>query len=410
MKTRKLDPSTMYLLIIGADKLIGGLFAAVQMVYFATRVTGDPFQLVFIWTVFQTSVLLLEIPTGVIADVYSRRLSVILGFAVMGFGSFFVGAFSAYFLVLSGMVILGLGDALLSGALDAWIADEIGEERVGPVYMRGSQIAQIAILASIPLGATLGSLALSAPMLLAGALYGLLTLGLMRVMPERGFQPVPPQERESWRTLFKTFGQGVQLVRGRSVLITMLVISAVAGLSSAGFDSLWTANMLENIAFPALGNLEPVIWINGIRTVVSLMVLLEIEIIRRRVDVSDQTIIVRTLMFMSSASTIGMVVFGLAGNFWLAATVYCLSYSLRIANSPISTAWMNQNIESGVRATVLSLDNQINYVGRMTGGPFIGAIGSMISLPVALVTSGLARAPITLLFARLALQAKRKRA
>ena len=121
---------SIYLIIVGADKLTGSLFGTVQMVYFATEVTSDPFQLVLIWTVFQISVLLFEIPTGVIADIYSRRLSVILGFLATSLGSLVVGAFQTYSLVLLAMAILGVGDALLSDAPDAWIADEIGNERV----------------------------------------------------------------------------------------------------------------------------------------------------------------------------------------------------------------------------------------------------------------------------------------
>jgi DHA3 family tetracycline resistance protein-like MFS transporter len=393
-------PTIVYLLIIGASKLIGSLFATVQMVYFASDVTPDPLRLVLIWTVFQISVLLFEVPTGVVADVYSRRLSVILGFLVMGVGSLIVGGFANYFWVLLGMVVLGVADSFLSGALDAWLADEIGPDRVGAVYLRGSQIAQIAILAGIPIGTALGTITLNLPIILSGALYLLLGLALIGIMPEEGFQPIPAEARESWRTLFQTFRDGVQLVRGRSVLITILVISAVAGISTTGFEGLWTAHMLERIAFPAIGNLEPVVWFGVINATVSILSLLGMEFFRRRVDVSSQTAIVRMLTITSGITAFCMTVFGVIGNFWLAAGVYSLSYALRIASSPISTAWINQNVDSKVRATVLSMDNQVNYLGRMTGGPIVGAIGSAFSLPVALITTGLARIPITVLYAR----------
>ena len=129
------------------------------------------------------------------------------------------------------MVILGIGDSFLSGALEAWISDEIGEGRVGKVYMCGSQISQIAILAGIPIGSVLGTINLSLPMILSGFLYLLLGLALIKIMPEKGFQPIPAEERKSWRTLFQTFGDGIHLVQGRPILITILVISAVAGFS-----------------------------------------------------------------------------------------------------------------------------------------------------------------------------------
>ena len=406
MKNRTHDAHIIYIIAVGADKLTGSLFATVQMVYFATSVTRDPFELVLIWTVFQISVLLFEIPTGVIADVYSRRLSVILGFLTASLGLLCVGASQTYSLVLLGMVVLGIGDALLSGALDAWIADEIGSERAGPVYLRGSQVAQIAILAGIPIGTALGTMALHIPILLSAALYFLLALFLTRAMPEHGFQPVPPEERRSWQTMFGTFKEGVQLVRGRSVLGTILGISAVAGLASAGFEGLWTAHMLENVAFPTIGSFEPVVWFGGINAAVSIMSLLGIELFRRRVDMGSQAGIVRTLMVSASLSTICMVVFGLVNDFWLAVAAYSLSYSLRIAGSPLFKAWINQNVESSVRATVLSVDNQVNYLGRITGGPIIGAIGSATSLRAALVAAGLIRVPVTVLLARVMLRTR----
>ena len=46
----------------------------------------DPLQMVLVGTVLELSVFLFEIPTGVVADVVSRRLSVVVGHAMMGFG------------------------------------------------------------------------------------------------------------------------------------------------------------------------------------------------------------------------------------------------------------------------------------------------------------------------------------
>jgi DHA3 family tetracycline resistance protein-like MFS transporter len=138
------------------------------------------------------------------------------------------------------------------------------------------------------------------------------------------------------------------------------------------------------------------------------MSLIGIELFRRKVDVGSQTVIVRTLMVTASLSTMCMIVFGLVGDFWLAAAVYSLSYSLRIASSPLFKAWINQNVESSVRATVLSMDNQINYLGRIAGGPIIGVIGSATSLRAALVAAGLTRVPVTVLLARLVLQANER--
>ncbi len=409
MKIRKRNAYTIYLIMSGAEWLIYSLFSAVAYVYLATCVTDDPFRLVFISTVFTVTILLFEIPTGVVADVYSRRLSVIIGFALMGVGAVIEGGFQVYELVLFSQVMWSIGFTFISGARDAWITDEIGEEKVGQAYIRSSQVSQIAFLIGIPIGTALGTIALNLPIILAGVLFFLLTVFLILFMPEEGFQRSQSEERETWRTMFKTFGDGLRMVRGRSVLIAIMVVSAVYGLSSAGFDNLWTVHMLDNLAFPLIGNFEPVVWFGIINAVMTVLGLVGTEIVRRKVDVGSQPGIVRALMFLTGATAVCMVVFGLVGSFWLAAAAYCLSVTFRTSSDPILRTWITTNVESNVRATILSMDSQVNSLGQMIGGSAIGAIGSMISLPVALVTTGLARIPVTMLFARLVLQGKRDR-
>ena len=73
---------------------------------------------------------------------------------------------------------------------------------------------------------------------------------------------------------------------------------------------------------------------------------------------------------------------------------------------PLITTWINQNVNSSVRATVLSMEEQVFSLGETVGGPVVGAIGSLVSLPAALVVTGLARLPVALIFLRLLFQGK----
>ncbi len=58
------------------------------------------------------------------------------------------------------------------------------------------------------------------------------------------------------------------------------------------------------------------------------------------------------------------------------------------------TAWVNQGLDTRVRATVISASSQANALGQILGGPVLGAIGRGISLSAALVSSGLVLAPV----------------
>lgn len=50
---------------------------------------------------------------------------------------------------------------------DAWVADEIGEERAGKAFLRGSQVWQVALLTGIPIATSLGTISLNLPILIA---------------------------------------------------------------------------------------------------------------------------------------------------------------------------------------------------------------------------------------------------
>jgi DHA3 family tetracycline resistance protein-like MFS transporter len=403
----KRDAYKVYLAVHGVEWFLDSLFVTVVFVYRATHITSDPFQLTLIEVVFTITLILSEIPTGLIADVFSRRLSVIIGFVLTGVAAILQGGILVYEVILVSQVIWAVGFTFISGAKDAWIADEIGEERAGKAYLRGSQISQVAVLIGIPIATALGTVSLNLPILLAGCLHLLLALTLVFIMPEEGFRGRKAGgQLNTWREFFRTFKRGLQLVRGRPVLVAIFMMSAVFGLSSMGFDNLWTVHMLENLTFPEIGSFEPVVWFGGINIAVSVLGLAGTGWAHRKLDISKGREIVRALTFLTISTTLGMVIFGVTRVFWLAVAAYCLSLTFRTVSMPLITTWINQNTDSSVRATVLSMDEQFFSLGETVGGPSVGAVGSLVSLPAALVTTGLARLPAAVIFVRYLLQGK----
>ena len=69
----------------------------------------NPLQLVLVGTVLEVSYFLLEMPTGVVADVYSRRLSILIGFILTGLGFILAGAIPRFDTLLLSQVPSHLG-------------------------------------------------------------------------------------------------------------------------------------------------------------------------------------------------------------------------------------------------------------------------------------------------------------
>lgn len=245
----------------------------------------------------------------------------------------------------------------------------------------------------------LASVQLNLPVLVGGGLFLALAMLLLLVMPERGFKSAPHEDRSSWQAVAKTTRSGLRLIQERPILLTFLAITAFAGLFSEGFDRLWTAHLLTDFSMPTLGPFQPVAWFGVISVGSTLLNLGVTEVIKRRLDINRHRAVANLLLAFTVGLIASILAFALAGNFWIALVTLWCARVFRDVQEPIFRTWQVQRIDPTVRATVLSLDGQVNALGQIAGGPAVGAIGN-ISLRAALVVAGVALSPALLLFVR----------
>jgi len=352
--------------------------------------------------VLEATVFLFEVPTGVVADIYSRRLSVILGYFIIGLGFILEGSLPFFWAIASGQALWGLGYTFTSGATQAWISDEIGEAAAGNAFIRGSQAGTVGALIGILVSVWLGSIRVNIPIVVGGALFMSLGLFLILVMPEAGFKPTPSEQRTSWGSMISTFQGGLRMVNRRPILYTILLIGLFYGLYSEGYDRLWTKHILENFNLPTLNGLKPVAWFGIINAVGMLLSLASTEIVRRKIDIQQHRSITGLLMLVTGVLAASLVGFAWAMDFSLALILIWLIGMARDVISPVYTGWVNQRIDSRVRATLLSMSSQVDAVGQVAGGPLLGMIGNTFSVRAAITASGLILSPVLGLFARAA--------
>ena len=372
----------------------------VTAVYFVTEVGMSPLELVLVGTMMELAIFVFEVPTGIVADVYSRRLSIIVGTAVMGVAFLLVAATQLAGVVLLAYAVWGLGYTFTSGAMDAWLADEVGNERLPRVYLRGAQLGRLAGLAGIGTSVGVALVDLRLAIALAGVLALVEAAFYVLAMPETGFRPLPREERGSFAQMTHTGHAGVRLVRARPALLAILGIAAFAGMWSEGFDRLWEARFLE-IGLPTLGGLDPIVWFGVFAAGTTLLAIAVAQPLGKRIEIAGQRTMVRILFWMDAALLVTAACFALAGAFWIAVVGYFATRLLRDVASPIFDTWLNRSIEdSRVRATVLSITNQADAVGQWTGGPAIGVVGNVFSIRAALMSGALCMAPALGLYRR----------
>ena len=120
---------------------------------------------------------------------------IVIGVVLIGCSYFLEGWIPTFWAALVSQVFWGLGYTFTSGATEAWITDEIGEDAVGPVFLRGRQMWLAGSLIGTLGCVTLGVVHVQLPMILAGVGMVALAAVMVLVMPERHMRVTPATER-----------------------------------------------------------------------------------------------------------------------------------------------------------------------------------------------------------------------
>src|SRR5215213_3782070 len=145
----RLGAERTWLLYQGAVSFSMALGWTLAPIFFVRELHMSPLALVLTGTALEIGYFVFEVPTGIVADSYSRRLSMIIGVSVMGAGFVVTGLAPGVAVVIAAAGLMGFGWTFKSGAEDAWLADEVGLENIGRSYQRGAQVARLAALGGI---------------------------------------------------------------------------------------------------------------------------------------------------------------------------------------------------------------------------------------------------------------------
>lgn len=389
----KLDATKVYLFIeFTASALFSMMFVTMSL-YEATVAGLTPVQLVLVGTTVEVSIFLFEVPTGVVADAYSRRTSIIIGYFLMGFGFLVEGLFPAFLPIVLAQILWGLGYTFTSGATQAWVSDEIGEEPANKLLLRANRVSLYASLLGMGLAILIGSQNVALPILVGGAGVVLIGFALMVFMPETGFHPTPKEDRNNWQHMGHTFKEGIKAVRTRPRLMTILGVGLLYGLYSEGFDRLWVKHIIDTFDVPIIFGQTEVAFFGLLRAGSMILAIFATNFVEKRVDTASPLAIGRATLGITFGISAGLVSFALSPIFALTIIAYWFISVLRNVMEPLYRAWVNQKLASNTRATVLSMSSQVDAIGQMGGGPLVALVAGIYSATAAIVTSGLLLLP-----------------
>jgi len=341
----------------------------------------SPLQLLLMGTAIELGVLLGEVPTGVMADVFSRKWSVVLGGAFISSAQLASGIVDQWELYLVTQFVWGIGWTFISGAEIAWVTDETGSAAdVEPLLLRRGRLNFVAIMAGLLVFAVASQVVDRRTVVIAAGTLGLTwAAGLAVVMSETGFTPSREQHWQSFRTklvLGATFTWHHRSLRALGIGLL------VGGMAAEAMDRL-DSRRLEDLGLSADTN----------PTLVLAMVMMgqaalgwfllwrfESRVVGRRVvDGFAAALLVVGFLAIMLAHTPILIV---------AAIGIMVQGGLLDVTEPLIGTWTNALAPSDARATVHSFIGQTLALGEIAGGVLLGTVAAIFTLPTAWTVAG----------------------
>jgi DHA3 family tetracycline resistance protein-like MFS transporter len=374
----------------------------VMAVYLVRELDLSPLELILMGTAMEAAIFLFEVPTGVVADTYSRKLSLIVGYVGMGVAWMLVGVFSAPWAIIAIWGFWGLAYTFTSGAYQAWITDEVGVENVGRIFLRGERVRYAGAVVGLIGQVAIGVVSLRAGVIAGGAVTAACGLLCIFLMPETGFRRRPRAERGSaFAELRSTAATGVRFAWAAPVIILLVSVGFFMGMSSEAFDRLKEAHFLRDVGLPTVGHLDPVVWFGAFWLAGMVLGFVAIGRILKRFERGGPRVVTTSLFACTLMEMVALLVFALTGSTWVAIGALLGVFLARDLAGPLYTIWLNEQItDSSVRATVFSIAGQADAIGQAGGGPVLGLIGNVWGIRAALAAGALVIAPALALYGR----------
>ncbi len=339
--------------------------------------------------------LLLEVPTGVLADRFGRRFSALLSFALAAVGCSLWALPASVPVMLAGTLLSGAGMALYSGALAAWAVDAVhavgGGLSTTDLFGRASGISRtVAVAGGFLGGSVLARFGLAWPWAAATLSY-LLLFGLAwRLMTERWERVAGRSALDEWRGMLASVATVAREGRQNPVLGLLLLGPIPAFIGGAAAAGQWQVKF-QDLSSGEVG-VTGMVW----AFMLAASAVASFAIPRLVRAAGSQQRFLAGAVVLNSLAIAGT---GLSGQFWLALPFFCLHVTATTTFGTVGSAAISDRVPSGVRATALSVYSMIDLLADAVGVALFAQVTTRLSMEVSWVAAAalvLVAAPLLL--------------
>ncbi|MFH2056569.1 MAG: MFS transporter [bacterium] len=372
-----LTESQHYLIYSGLFAAAFGTILPLFAIYF--RQAGlTLFQIALLAFVFEGTILLCELPTGVIADLKGRVRTLRLAAALLTLAGllFIIARDLTWFVVAE--IICGIGEAFRSGSAEAWISTRLQEdgrgEEVTQLFAQRMKYNFAAAFVAMLLGGVVAQLYLAA----GWVLFVVLTLaGFLFSLMMKENSGVTSAESVHTQSFRKHLRSGLRAIYGSAPLTATLFLLLAGNAAYEGVDQFWQIYASESRQIAAL-------WF-GIATALTALILFFsadrlVPRLRQRYGFKLSV----TMLALAAAAFLSL--FALVGGTVAVLACFVLFSVVRNLQEPLITGFISENSPSQTRATVLSTNNLVSSAGEMIAALGLGWLAGALGLrPVFLI-------------------------
>jgi MFS family permease len=322
---------------------------------------------------FMVSNVVLEIPTGVVADFFGRKVSIVLGIFVAAGGLF------AYYFShgLWGFVfaesVAALGATLLSGADEAWIKDSLDFNGYGKKVLATFSWGDIVERGSTILGGAAGGLVgvynLRLNWLIAG--IGVFVAGVVCVfmIREDYFERKAFGWRKGLSQMRQIFRDSVSYGYRHKIVWSLVVVGALGSLSTQALNMFWSVYFSEALGVEIVSSAWALLMFLG-------AVGLWLANSRWMKKTSHRNA-------MSSgyfATALFVFVTTIVPNGWVALVVFGFHEIGRNIFDLRRRVYLQENVPSDKRATIVSFSSMFLHFGAAIGWVAVGLLADEIGI------------------------------
>jgi MFS family permease len=331
------------------------------------------FDIALLAFVFEGTILLFELPTGVGADLFGRLTALRIASASLALAGLFFIVGRSLAMFVAAEIICGIGEAFRSGSADAWISEVLEKEgrrdQLARTIARRVKYTFAATFLGMLAGGVIGAYLLPAGWVIF-TLLSVIAFLISLVLRESRDSTQSSAGNGIKKFLNHTFS-GIRVVFSSQHLVAILALVLAANFAYEGFDQYWQVFLQET------RGITPLLFgvITGAAVLILFMIAEQVvSLLHRKLG------LVTGVGILISIAACSLSLFALIPALSVIMACFLLFSVARGIVEPLLVTFVSESSPPEMRATVLSTQNLFSSSGEMMAALSAGLLASALGL------------------------------